>query len=224
MNYYPVCLDIRDRHCLIIGGGSVGTRKAEALLRCGACVTVISQDISDRLKALAAETDKLMVRNTVYTPGDLDGMTLVFCATSDRRLNQRIADDSKQRGILCNVADIPEASDFIVPSVVRRGDLTIAVSTAGSSPAFAKKLRKDLSEQFGDEYEVFLELMGKIRKKLLAGAHDPHLHKTLFEKLIEGQLLKLIKNNDRIAVDALLLNVLGPGFGTDDLRDKKESE
>ncbi|MBU1168562.1 MAG: bifunctional precorrin-2 dehydrogenase/sirohydrochlorin ferrochelatase [Proteobacteria bacterium] len=221
MKYYPVCLNIKGRQCLVIGGGSVGTRKAETLFRCGASVTVISPDISDGLQSMAG-ANKIVLEIRDYDPQDLEGMFLVFCATNNMSLNQRIAGDAEQRGILCNSADLPEESDFILPSLVERGDLTIAISTAGTSPAFAKKLRKDLSEQFGQEYADFLALMGIIRKKLLAEAHDPQAHKRLFEQLIGSKLLEMLKEKNQEAVHDLLQAVLGPGFSHEDLYGHKE--
>lgn len=211
MKYYPLFLDITGRTCLVVGGGNVGSRKAATLITCGARVTVISPDVSETLKHMA-ESGALTHKAEPYTPEDLDGVFLVFCATNDRDLNLKIAEDAKKRGILCNVADTPDASDFILPSLVDRGDLTLAVSTSGTSPAMAKKLRLELSEQFGDEYAECLALLGRVRKKLLARGHDPEEHKSRLGQLIEGNLLGMLKNRDRDGVNALLGSVLGPGF------------
>ncbi|GAB6097131.1 bifunctional precorrin-2 dehydrogenase/sirohydrochlorin ferrochelatase [Desulfatiferula olefinivorans] len=211
MNHYPIFLTIRNRPCLIIGGGAVGTRKATTLIRCGARVTVLSPDTTEELAELVRAGQVTLISRP-YTSDDLDGILLVFCATNDRDLNRRIAADAEIKGVLCNVADIPDASSFIVPSVVSRGDLTLAVSTGGASPAFAKKLRRDLERQFGEEYAVFLALMGRIRKKLLTDRHDPRGHKVLFERLIDGGLLDNLKTGDADAVRSLLGRVLGPGF------------
>lgn len=211
MKYYPLFLDITGRACLVVGGGSVGTRKTATLLSCGARVTVISPVISDRLKQLAP-SQALTLLSGPYAPEHLDGVFLVFCATDDKDLNLRIAGDAKHRGILCNIADTPDASDFILPSLVERGDLTLAVSTSGASPALAKKLRQELSGQFGEEYAQCLAILGNVRKKLLSRGHDPKGHKELFERLIEGNLIGLLKDRDRDGVNGLLLSVLGPGF------------
>lgn len=211
MRYYPVFLDVQKKKCLVVGGGNVGSRKAATLLDCGAQVTVISPRVSDRLTRLAHH-DALTLQAEPYQAENLNGVFLVFCATDDRGLNNRIADEAKARGILCNIADTPDASDFILPSLVSRGDLTLAVSTSGNSPAFAKKLRRDLSGQFGPEYGEFLAIMGRIRRKLLDESHDPQGHKALFEQLIQGDLLDLLKNKDKDGVNRLLASVLGPGF------------
>ncbi|MGD9234985.1 MAG: bifunctional precorrin-2 dehydrogenase/sirohydrochlorin ferrochelatase, partial [Desulfobacterales bacterium] len=112
----------------------------------------------------------------------------------------------------CNIADRPKACNFILPSIVNRGDLIIAISTSGQSPAFAKKLRKDLEKEFGDEYEEFLNLMGAIRKKLLSQDHEPEAHKHLFEQLIERDLVQMLKDGDTENINSLLLEVLGEGY------------
>jgi precorrin-2 dehydrogenase/sirohydrochlorin ferrochelatase len=119
--------------------------------------------------------------------------------------------------MLCNIADVPDICNFILPSIIRRGDLVIAVSTSGKSPAFAKKLRKDLEKNFGDEYARFLALMGAIRTRLLQTAHAPEAHKPLFERLIHGNLLELIKNDQKKEINRLLLDVLGSGYDYDTL-------
>lgn len=216
MRYYPVSLNITQKDCLVVGGGAVGTRKAETLLKCGAIVTVISEEFSDALTA-RNETGGLVTVSREYSTSDLDGMFLVVCATSNRELNQRIGSDAKKKNILCNIADLPDESDFVLPSVVNRGDLTISISTSGKSPALAKKLRKDLAAQFGEEYALFLHLMGAIREKLLAEKHDPATHKKLFTQLIEGELLELTGQNDIKNIDLLLQKTLGKGFVYQDL-------
>ena len=214
--YYPVNLDIHDRDCLVVGGGGVGARKVEGLKGCGGRVTVVSPRISDRLRGLV-ETGGVQWRNREYRAGDLDGMFLVIGATDDKALNRRIHADASERNMLCNIADRPEVCNFILPAVVRRGDLMIAVSTSGRSPAFAKKLRKDLETWFGPEYAAFLDLMGAVRAKLLKEEHAPEAHKPLFEALIERDLLGLIKAGDAAAIDEELEAVLGPGFRYADL-------
>ena len=118
---------------------------------------------------------------------------------------------------LCNIADQPHLCNFILPSIINRGDLTIAISTAGKSPAFAKHLRRRLESQFGPEYATLLTLMGAIRSRLLKEAHAPEAHKHLFEHLIEGGLLEKIRTGDRGEIDILLKSVLGPEYSYDQL-------
>ncbi len=209
--YYPVNLDIRDRQCLVVGGGGVGTRKVEGLRSCGARVTVVSPRLSDRLRPLA-ESGDIHWQNREYRSGDLEGVFLVIGATDDADLNRRIHADASKRSLLCNIADRPEVCNFILPAVVRRGDLILAVSTSGRSPAFAKKLRKELETRFGPEYADFLDLMGAVREKLLKEDHAPEAHKPLFEALIDRDLLGLIRAGDAAAIDHALAEALGPGF------------
>jgi precorrin-2 dehydrogenase/sirohydrochlorin ferrochelatase len=211
MRYYPIYLDIKDKDCLVIGGGSVGTRKVETLLECGAKVTVVSIDASEKLKKLS-NSGAIQLKKRAFQTTDLDGVFLVIGATDDEDLNVRIHEAAERRRVLCNIADRPEACNFILPSIVSRGDLIIAISTSGKSPALAKKLRKQLEAQFGSEYAGYLNLMGAIRKKLLSKDHGPEAHKHLFEQLIETDLVQMLKNADTDAINTLLLDVLGDGY------------
>lgn len=207
MKYYPVGLNIQDRNCLVVGGGKVGARKAATLARCGARVKVVSPCFDGTLWDPLGSKVELVLKE--YQCQDLRGMFLVVCATDNRQLNRTIGEQAKQADILFNGADLPELSDFIVPAVVERGDLTIAVSTSGNSPAFAKKIKHELEGCFGPEYDLFLSLMGRIRQTLLARDHDPENHRKIFKQLIDGRLFDLIKKNDQEGVDHLLLTILG---------------
>ncbi|MBU0973264.1 MAG: bifunctional precorrin-2 dehydrogenase/sirohydrochlorin ferrochelatase [Proteobacteria bacterium] len=210
MKYYPVFLDVKDRDCLVVGGGEVGTRKALGLSRSGARVRVISKTFSQKLEA-GKKSAGICLECKSYDPSDLDTVFLVFAATDNGSLNRRIQADAKARNLLCNIADDPDRSDFILPSVVDRGDLLCAVSTSGASPALAKHIRKDLEQRFGPEYEDFLVLMGNIRKKLLEAGHDPAAHKKIFTALVEKNLPALIAARDEARIDKVLVELLGPG-------------
>ena len=216
MRYYPVHLDIQNRNCLVVGGGSVGTRKVVTLLDCGALVTVISPRVSDQLRDFAI-SGSIKLKKRPYQTGDLDGMFLVIGATDDEDLNRQISNDADQLNTLCNIADRPEVCNFILPSIVQRDDLVITISTSGQSPAMAKKLRKTLESQFGEEYGVFLKLMGAIRKKLLSTSHKPEAHKHLFEQLIAADLIGLIQKGTTAEIDDLLLEILGIGYKYEEL-------
>ena len=211
MRYYPVHLDIQNRNCLVVGGGSVGTRKVKSLLNCGAKVTVISPLISEQLKEIEPSR-AITLKERPYRPEDLEGMFLVIGATNDESLNRQISEDANRRNTLCNIADRPEVCNFILPSIVHRDDLVITISTSGKSPALAKKLRKILESQFGEEYGDLLDLMGAIRKKLLSQAHEPEAHKQLFEQLINSNLIDLIREKKEEDINALLFRVLGEGY------------
>ena len=216
MQYYPVSLDIKNRKCLVVGGGGVGTRKVATLLDCGAKVTVVSPDVSGQLLALA-NNGSIVLEKRSYRKTDLDGMFLVIGTTDDEKLNRQISIDAEKLNMLCNIADRPNVCNFILPSIVNRGDLTISISTSGKSPALAKKLRIELEEQFGNEYAELLRLMGAIRKTLLSQKHEPEAHKHLFEQLISRGLLDIIRGNRKDEIDSLLCEVLGEGFRFDEL-------
>jgi precorrin-2 dehydrogenase / sirohydrochlorin ferrochelatase len=214
MKYYPVNLDIRHQPCLVVGGGAVGTRKVKTLLDCGAEVTVVSPVVTNPLSVLAKE-NRVSLKQRPYQASDLDGVFLVIGATDNKDLNRTIRDDAQRQGKLCNIADQPGLCNFILPSIIERGDLIIAISTSGKSPAFARRLRKQLETQFGPEYAEFLKLMGAVRKILLKRAHNPEAHREVFESLIDQGLLECIRNGNKVQIDTMLISVLGPGHGYD---------
>jgi precorrin-2 dehydrogenase/sirohydrochlorin ferrochelatase len=220
MKYYPVHLDINNRNCLVVGGGGVGTRKVRTLLACGARVTVVSLEASRQLNDLAT-SGEIKLEERSYQSNDLSGMFLVIGATNDEELNRQISGDADRLNTLCNIADRPEVCNFILPSIVHRDDLVITISTSGKSPALAKKLRKALENQFGEEYGQLLRLMGAIRKKLLRQAHEPEAHKPLFEQLLNSDLLGMLQENKIDDINALLFDILGEGFKFEELIQEK---
>jgi precorrin-2 dehydrogenase/sirohydrochlorin ferrochelatase len=220
MRYYPVCLDIKDRDCLVVGGGQVGTRKVRTLLTCGARVTVVSPQVTAELSQLGRQGRiRIVLRD--YRTDDLADAFLVIGATDDPGLNRRVYRDAEAARRLCNIADQPDLCNFVLPSIVHQGDLIIAISTSGRSPAFAKHLRRRLQGQFGPEYGRLLDLMGAIRSRLLAAEHAPEAHKPLFEELIHNNLLEMIRNDDRGSINTLLESVLGPGFIYEELMENR---
>ncbi|MCX5882761.1 MAG: bifunctional precorrin-2 dehydrogenase/sirohydrochlorin ferrochelatase [Deltaproteobacteria bacterium] len=214
MKYYPVNLDVRHHSCLVVGGGAVGTRKVRTLLDCGAVVTVVSPEVTNQIFDLAQE-NRISLKQRPYQASDLDGVFLVIGATDNKDLNRAIHDDARKQGKLCNIADQPDLCNFILPSIIERGDLIIAISTSGKSPAFARRLRKQLEAQFGPEYAEFLKLMGAMRKILLERTRDPEAHRQVFVSLIDQGLLECIRDGDRARIDTMLISVLGPGYGYD---------
>ncbi|MCK5507855.1 MAG: bifunctional precorrin-2 dehydrogenase/sirohydrochlorin ferrochelatase [Desulfobacterales bacterium] len=216
MRYYPVNLDIQNRKCLVVGGGSVSTRKVMTLLECGAIITVVSPDVSEELLELAKKK-MIELKKRHYEASDINGIFLVIGATDNEELNWQINKDAELQYKLCNIADRPEACNFILPSIVNRGNLVIAVSTSGKSPAFAKKMRQDLEKQFGEEYDKFLQLMGAIRKKALSEKHEPEAHKHLFEQLINRGLVDMVRNHDEEKINSLLLEIFGKEYRFEEL-------
>ena len=216
MHYYPICLDIRDRRCLVVGGGAVATRKVKGLLQCGAMVSLVSPQATEELLKLAEET-RIVLKARPYLASDLEGMFLVIGATDCENLNLQISKDAETRNILYNIVDRPRACNFILPAIVKRGALTVAISTSGKSPALAKKLRQDLERQFGAEFAECLALLGAIRKKLLGRSHKPQAHKGQFAQLIEKGIVELIKDRRTAEINQILRETFGEGYVYEEL-------
>ena len=216
MHYYPIFLKVENRACLVVGGGEVGVRKVKTLLRCGALVGVVSSEVVPWL-AEKIQEGVLERVGTHYEEHQLRGRFLVIAATDNVELNCRIAQDAEKRGLLCNVVDYPREGNFILPALVERGALTLAISTSGKSPALARQLRQDLEQRFGMEYADFLELMGAVRSRLLEVSHDSDANKEKFDQLIQSALLELVRRRDQEGVDRILRSVLGPEYSLEDL-------
>ena len=166
MSYYPVFLDLKGKKCILIGGGSVALRKVNMLLDHDAQVEVVSPEFCDELESLV-KSGVIKAERRNYRSGDLEGKFIVIAATDNRETNEQIAAEANQKGILINVVDTPDLCNFIIPSYVRRGDVTLAISTNGKSPALARKIRTKLEKQFGEEYAQLVEIMGEVRSELM---------------------------------------------------------
>lgn len=200
MGYYPLFLELKDCPCLVVGGGPVGERKVKGLLQGEARVTVVSPQITAGLAELA-EKGYIEWRARGYRRKDLRGMMLVFAASGNRLLNARIAADCRRAGIWVNVADGPNESSFLVPAVVRRGNLQIAISTGGRSPALASLLKRRLEENIGKEYSAFLNFLGELRPWLKAQfPHDQKKRSWAFRQLAgDAILFELVARGDEEA-------------------------
>lgn len=163
--FYPVVLNLKGRRCVIVGGGQVALRKVRVLLEHKATVEVISPTLCPELRNLA-RSRSIDVLPRSYQSGDLKGAFMAIAATDEPETNSKVAEEARRRGVLVNVVDDLEQSDFIAAAYVRRGDLTIAVSTAGKSPALAKKIRAKLEEHFGEEYSSLIDLLDEVRSEL----------------------------------------------------------
>ena len=215
MDYYPIFLDVKDRRCLVAGGGGVGTRKAFGLVRAGARVDVVSLGFSDELSntPLAAIT----LKRKEFEDSDLDGMSLAFAATDNMQLNARIRQAAQKKNVLCNIAAGRDKGDFILPAVVDRGELLFAVSTCGASPALSRRLRMELETRFGPEYGILAGLLGRIRAILLKREHDPKGHRKTFCALLDANLPEKIAAGQTRQIDAVLAGVVGDGFSLERL-------
>lgn len=193
MKTYPVCLiGIERRRTLVIGGGNVAARKVAGLLRAGARVTVISPALTSQLKALA-DARRIAVIGRTYREGDLVGAYLVIAATDDPVVNQTVWQAAEQRGCLVNVVDDPAHSNFITPAVVHREDLTIAVSTGGTSPALARRLRERLESLIGPEYEELAALLAELRPELRRRYSEEKARQEAAFRLVDSDVLDIIK-------------------------------
>jgi precorrin-2 dehydrogenase / sirohydrochlorin ferrochelatase len=168
---FPTFMKLEGRQVLVVGAGKVGEQKIEGLLETGARIRVVSLDATTAVQEWARE-GKIELALRAFSPKDLDGAFLAVIATSSRALNERIYNEAQQRRVLCNVVDVPDLCDFYYPSVVRRGDLQIAVSTAGQSPSLAQKIRQQLEKQFGPAYAAWVAELGETRKLILASDLD----------------------------------------------------
>jgi precorrin-2 dehydrogenase/sirohydrochlorin ferrochelatase len=164
-DFYPLFLRIKGRRCLVVGGGEVALRKVRTLLGHGASVEVISPEPSPELEKLA-EGGELRLLRRGYQAGDLEGAIIAVAATDDSQINRQVVKEAKERAVLVNIADDLDSSDFILPSYLRRGDITIAVSTGGVSPALARKIRSRLEKDFGGDYASLVRLVGEVRAEL----------------------------------------------------------
>lgn len=194
MRYYPLFVDLEKKHCLVVGAGGVGKRKIQSLIDSGAGrVTIIDTQEADKELAEIIQFEQVDFICREFNDDDLDGKFLVIACTSNTKVNLHISTLCADRDILCNIADQPEEGSFIVPATVKRGDLTVAISTAGQSPAMAKRIRRELQENFGDEYGNLLTAMGRIRPLMLGLGLETKENTIVFRKLVNSNLLSAMK-------------------------------
>jgi precorrin-2 dehydrogenase/sirohydrochlorin ferrochelatase len=208
VRYYPLFLDIARRRCVVFGGGNVSERKVGRLLACGACVEVVGKHLTPALSALARE-GAIVHHAADYHEDRLNGAFLVIGATNSDAVNERIARDARERGIPVNIVDDPARCDFILPSVVERGDLAIAVSTGGRSPALAKKLRTELESTYGPEYAALVAILGELREKVIAAGRPSAGNRALFEAVVSSDILDHIRAGRWKRVEELILELTG---------------
>jgi len=208
MSVYPAGLVIRNRRCAVIGGGPIAEGKVRALLEAGGAVTVISPRLTPALDEWA-QAERLRHLARRYRPGDLAGVWLAIAATDDRQTNRQVWQEAEERGILINVVDDPPHCNFIAPAVVRRGDLTIAISTGGKAPALAARLRQQLEQTIGAEYAPFLELAGSVRKGLAARWPAAEQRRTLWYRLVDSDILELLRRGDEPAARRRAAEITG---------------
>lgn len=207
-DFYTVCLNLKGCKCLVVGGGKVAERKVQTLIDCGGNVTVVSPVITSKLDRLNNDGIISCILRE-YNSADLDDVFLVISATDNEALNGMIADECFRRKILVNVVDDPPKCNFIIPSTLNRGALSVSVSTGGKSPLLARKLREQLEETIGPEYEAYVELLGQVRRKVLQEVPDQIKRQKIFQNLIESDLLELIRTGQDSKVKERISSVFG---------------
>jgi len=210
---YPVCLKITGKLCVVVGGGSVAERKVSGLLTAGARVRIISPELTSGLAVLAGE-GRIEWLQRGYRDGDLEGALLVFAATDNREVQEAVVRQAARAGQLVNVIDKSERCTFQVPAVVRRGDLILAVSTGGTSPAVAALVRQQLAERYGKEYGLLLDLMSRLREQVFVKEQDCGQRKILFQNMLHDDIVLWIKRGQWDLLRSHLHTVLGadPNF------------
>lgn len=194
MAYYPIMLNIANKKCLVVGGGNIAYRKILYLLEFGATVTVLSSSFIDEILELPkSHKVKLVKRN--YQKNDVDNYFLVVVATNDKFINKEISDECKKKNILVNVVDDKELSTFIVPSVMRKGDLTISISTNGKSPLLAKRIKEMLDNMFEDDVENLIAELSNVREKLKTIPISMEEKIRLYDDIINKY--NILKGNDK---------------------------
>ncbi|MCR4399960.1 MAG: bifunctional precorrin-2 dehydrogenase/sirohydrochlorin ferrochelatase [Syntrophomonadaceae bacterium] len=194
---FPVFLDLEGQACLVVGGGAVARRKVQGLVACGARVTVVSPAVEPGLQRMA-QAGEITWRRRGFEDADLEDVTLVFSCTDQEELNERIAYLCKQKRILVNVVDDPPRCSFVVPSVLRRRSLAVAVSTEGKSPLFARVLREHLERLITPAYGEYVDLLGEARERVKAAfPHDIERRRRVFQALLEVDVLPLLEAGRR---------------------------
>jgi precorrin-2 dehydrogenase / sirohydrochlorin ferrochelatase len=204
--FYIACLKLTGRRCLIVGGGEIALEKVEGLLACDGDVTVIAPEANDAIRELASEGSISWEQRTYAGAEDLEGVFMVIASTDDTDVNIGIYEDAERRAMLVNVVDVPPLCNFILPAIVRTGPLAIAISTAGASPALAKRIKAEISDEYGEPYARLAELLNEVRgwaKGTLPTYQD---RKVFFESIVNGEPdpVELLRTGDEQAVRDLI--------------------
>jgi siroheme synthase-like protein len=206
MSYFPIYLEMTRRRCLVIGGGAVAERKIANLLEAGAEVTVLSPDVTENIARWSMQ-NLLQLQARRYHEGDLAGFDLAFVATDDAEVNGAVYREGRSGGVWINAADDPSHCDFILPSVLRRGDLTVAVSSGGNSPALVRTVREELELYFTQEYEALAQLASEARREL----HQRGMSVSFetWRRALSGDVRQLLMRGEMARAKDLLLRELG---------------
>jgi precorrin-2 dehydrogenase len=209
--YYPVYIQMHDQPCVVIGGGKIAEGKVDGLLAVEARVTVISPQLTPHLLDLAKQCHISYI-SRIYQSGDLRGAFLVICATDQAEINHLVWQEATANHQLVNVVDDTPRCNFIAPSILRKGDLTIAISTSGKAPALAVRLKERFRHEIGPEYERFLELAGELREPLAQHVPDFETRKALWYELVDSEILDALALGDEAAARQIISRVVGFDF------------
>lgn len=201
-------VDLEGRRCAVVGGGPIATDKAEKLVAHGALLRLVSPQITSELARMIASGEIEEHRERPYQPDDLEECFLVIAATNLEHVNRTIWQDAQARDMLCNVVDAPSLCDFIVPSIVRRGDLALAISTGGASPIVATHIRRQLEAMYGPEWEPFLGLLRDVRDELKARHHDTPSRRAAVGRLLDTDVVQRFADGDAAGAIELARRVL----------------
>ncbi len=199
MRYLPILVDLAGRSCLVVGGGRVAARKAATLLAADARVTVVAPELCEELTALAAREPRVSLEPRPYRRADLDGAALVFAASDDPAVQEQVARDAREAGVLVNVVDEPERCLFVMPAILDRDPLLVAVSTSGASPALARRIRDDLASALGPEYGLAARHLAALRRRYRRGVR----RQEAFSRLVADGLVEAFRARDGERVGAL---------------------
>lgn len=210
MRPYPVMMNLDGKQVVVVGGGKVASRKIMGLIESGARITVISPELENELRHLV-EIGRISWIEKEFEEAVLDlfpDAVLLFGTTDRRDVNVSIQKAAVNRKMLCNIADVPDLCTFIVPAVITQGDLMISVSTGGSSPALARRIREDLEKRFGPEYGAMTRLLGELRKQILKTGSNSDENRKLFLEIVDSEMLEALRENDREKALGILRAIL----------------
>jgi precorrin-2 dehydrogenase/sirohydrochlorin ferrochelatase len=209
--YYPIYLQLNEQPCVVIGGGKIAEGKVDGLLAAYAKVKIISPDLTTHLQQLV-DQKKIEYIPRTYQRGDLSGAFMVICATDQHAINHQVWEEASANQQLVNVVDDTPRCNFIAPAILRKGDLTIAISTAGKAPALAVRLKERLQSELGPEYERFLELAGQLREPLARHIPNFETRKALWYELVDSNILEFLAAGDEFSAREIISQVVGFEF------------
>ena len=212
MKYFPLFLDLKGRKILVVGNGFETVEKVAQMIETGADVHCISEELLPEILKMA-EKGEIYYRQKRFEEKDLDGVWLVIGTSGDKALNAEIARSAEERNVFYNIVDVKNLCAFIFPALVRRGDLTIAISTSGNSPALAQKVKREINQTIGKEYTALNQLLGESRSKILDKIKDKEVRRKIFHDLVESDLLDLIADEKQHLAEQKMNEIIDAAIG-----------